>query len=429
MTLPAFGQNIARIDISFDDLLDVEIVAPAAGDILIFDGDSWDNQPVTGAITITAGGVTSISAGVIVDADISATAEIQVSKLADGAARQVLQTDALGTGVEWTDNVDLPGTLDVTGITTLDAAVVVATAAGVDYTPGADADVDVITINVTGTPIFKWDEAGDRFSSNFGIILTGGNLDLDSNGTILNIGTAGFNITGSGLVDVAGVSGNIWDSTQLVHEGTGISKFERTNVATADLRTLMTLQLTSTGDMADGFGPKLEFQIEDSGASALVGQIAFRRAGADNTGDFVLETFVAGVANEAFRVSSGGIGSFDLAGAGTGLPSLHDDKDDAMVLYRGLSQGDLESLESIGIMERKDSGSGWWLNMQPMMMLTAGGVYQNRARLDAGFDQMNGRVNEHETRFSSVEEQMDALLQAQDILREQVVALGATPQV
>jgi hypothetical protein len=47
-------------------------------------------------------------------------AEIPVDRLADGAARQLLQTDAAGTGVEWTDDVDVPGTLDVTGAATFD---------------------------------------------------------------------------------------------------------------------------------------------------------------------------------------------------------------------------------------------------------------------------------------------------------------------
>jgi hypothetical protein len=37
----------------------------------------------------------------IVDADVSATAEIAVSKLADGADYQVLRTNSAGTGVEW----------------------------------------------------------------------------------------------------------------------------------------------------------------------------------------------------------------------------------------------------------------------------------------------------------------------------------------
>jgi hypothetical protein len=79
---------------------------------------------VTGNVVTTGdtGTVTStmIANGTIVDADINASAEIAVSKLADGAARQLLQTDAAGTGVEWTNNVDIPGTLDVTGATVLD---------------------------------------------------------------------------------------------------------------------------------------------------------------------------------------------------------------------------------------------------------------------------------------------------------------------
>jgi hypothetical protein len=59
----------------------------------------------------------------IVNADIASNAEIAVSKLANGTARQLLQTDAAGTGVEWASNIDIPGTLDVTGAATFDAAV------------------------------------------------------------------------------------------------------------------------------------------------------------------------------------------------------------------------------------------------------------------------------------------------------------------
>jgi hypothetical protein len=77
---------------------------------------------VTGDVTISNTGVTAIASGVVVNADISATAEIAVSKLANGTARQLLQTASNGTDVEWTSNVDVPGTLDVTGIGTFDAA-------------------------------------------------------------------------------------------------------------------------------------------------------------------------------------------------------------------------------------------------------------------------------------------------------------------
>ena len=62
-----------------------------------------------------------IANGTIVNDDINANAEIAVSKLADGSARQLLQTDAAGTGVEWSSNIDIPGTLDVTGNVDLDA--------------------------------------------------------------------------------------------------------------------------------------------------------------------------------------------------------------------------------------------------------------------------------------------------------------------
>ena len=42
-------------------------------------------------------------------------AEIPVSRLADGNARQLLQTAANGLDVEWTNNIDVPGTLDEIG--------------------------------------------------------------------------------------------------------------------------------------------------------------------------------------------------------------------------------------------------------------------------------------------------------------------------
>lgn len=99
-------------------------------------GNVATSVAVTGDINISNTGVTSISSGVIVDADVSATAEIAVSKLSDGSARQLLQTDAAGTGVEWTDNIDVPGTLDVTGVATFDNKISVGAAE-----PTAEAEV------------------------------------------------------------------------------------------------------------------------------------------------------------------------------------------------------------------------------------------------------------------------------------------------
>ena len=84
--------------------------------------------------------------GTIMDVDINAAAELQVSKLKDGAARQVLQTAADGTTVEWTDNIDVPGTLDVTGAADFDSTV------KVDGTLNVVSAVDFDNnLNVDGT--------------------------------------------------------------------------------------------------------------------------------------------------------------------------------------------------------------------------------------------------------------------------------------
>lgn len=115
-----------------------KLASLTAGHLLVGNASNVaTSTAISGDVTINSSGVTAIASGVIVDGDISATAEIAVSKLADGAARQLLQTDAAGTGVEWTDNVDIPGTLDVTGAATFDSTVTVAS----NVTLNAQADL------------------------------------------------------------------------------------------------------------------------------------------------------------------------------------------------------------------------------------------------------------------------------------------------
>jgi hypothetical protein len=111
---------------------------------------------VTGTVITTGdtGSVTStmILDGTIANADISSTAEIAVSKLANGTARQLLQTDSAGTGVEFTSNVDIPGTLDVTGVATFDSTTTFvgnATFNGSIIFEGATADANETTLTVT----------------------------------------------------------------------------------------------------------------------------------------------------------------------------------------------------------------------------------------------------------------------------------------
>ena len=114
---------------------------------------------VTGNVVTTGdtGTVTSamIANTTIVDGDISASAEIAVSKLGHGsAARQLLQTDSGGTGVEFTSNVDIPGTLDVTGAVTLDSTLQVdgvATFNANIVMEGTSADAHELTLTCNPT--------------------------------------------------------------------------------------------------------------------------------------------------------------------------------------------------------------------------------------------------------------------------------------
>jgi hypothetical protein len=96
-----------------DPTADRSLSLPNISGTLISSGD-------TGTVTSTM-----ITDGTIVNADINASAEIAVSKLANGTARQLLQTDSGGTGVEFTSNVDVPGTFDCTGAGTFDSTLTV----------------------------------------------------------------------------------------------------------------------------------------------------------------------------------------------------------------------------------------------------------------------------------------------------------------
>ena len=121
----------------------------------------------TGTVTSTM-----ILDGTILDADINASAEIAVSKLADGTARQLLQTDAAGTGVEWASNIDIPGTLDVTSAATFDSTV---TIAGDLTVNGTTTNINTVNLTVEDKNVIIGDVAtpSDVTADGGGITLKG----------------------------------------------------------------------------------------------------------------------------------------------------------------------------------------------------------------------------------------------------------------
>ena len=140
----------------------------------------------TGTIVTTGDNntvTTTMVDGSLVNANIAADAEIAVSKLADGTARQLLQTSAdPGNDVEWTSNVDVPGTLDVTGNTTLDG-----------------------NLEVVGTVTFTDDTDNTLGSENTGSVQFDGGVGIAKNLTV----KVDLDVDGTANLDVVDIDGAV----------------------------------------------------------------------------------------------------------------------------------------------------------------------------------------------------------------------------
>lgn len=190
-----------------------------------------------------------LSAYPIVNADISATAEIAVSKLADGTARQLLQTDAAGTGVEWASNIDVPGTLDVTGVATFDNNVIVqgdltvnGTTTTIDTanlvvedknieigkvaTPtDVTADGGGITLKGTTDKTINWVDATDAWTFSEHVNIASGKEYRIAGAKVLDATSLGSGVVSSSLTSVGTIGTGVWNGTTIGtgYGGTGIA--------------------------------------------------------------------------------------------------------------------------------------------------------------------------------------------------------------
>jgi hypothetical protein len=194
-------------------------------------GEQWLDTSVSPAQMKVWNGSTWV--GVVAD-------ELPVSKLQDGAARQLIQTDAAGTGVEWTSNVDVPGTLDVTSTATFDsiaqhplgsAAAPTLTFTGDTntgiYSPGADQ----VAISTSGAQRLVVDASG-----NVGVGTASPRYNLSLGSTAITSTASPDTIDlGGTYSDTAGANLKLrlyWDGT--TPQGFGISASQMDYVAASN---------------------------------------------------------------------------------------------------------------------------------------------------------------------------------------------------
>jgi hypothetical protein len=98
---------------------------------------------------------------------------------------------------------------------------------------------------------------------------------------------------------------------------------------------------------------------------------------------YVWYLYNVGASNQAMNLTGAGVLGVDLGGSGSAAQvDLFDAYDDALVLKETIQQNNREKLVEMGICDRKDTGSGYMLKIQPMIRLLAGGIYQSREMID-----------------------------------------------
>lgn len=105
--------------------------------------------------------------------------------------------------------------------------------------------------------------------------------------------------------------------------------------------------------------------------------------------------------NLALTLASSGVLAVDLAGSGDPAQvNLFDSYDDALVLRQGIQLNNRELLADMGVLTRKDTGSGYMMNLQPMVRLLAGGIYQTSAMLEDTRKELRERLADVEARLT-----------------------------
>jgi hypothetical protein len=213
-----------------DPTADRTITLPNVSGTVVTTGD-------TGSVTSTM-----IADGTIVNADISGSAEIAVSKLANGTANQVIVTD--GTNVSWSDNLTLAGDLTVNGTTTTintqdllveDKNIIIGNVA----TPtDLTADGGGITLKGSTDKTINWVDSTDAWTLSENVNIASGK-EYRIDGTKVLDGTSlGSGVVSSSLTSVGTIGTGVWQGTAI-----DAAYLDSTIVTTGDTGTVTSAML------------------------------------------------------------------------------------------------------------------------------------------------------------------------------------------
>ena len=231
----------------------------------------------------------------IVDADISATAEIAVSKLANGTARQLLQTSANGNDVEFTSNVDVPGTLDVTGDATFDQAVTI---------------TGDLTVNGTTTTIDSTTLTVEDKNIELGTVATPTDVTADGGGITLK-GSTDHTIIWTDSTDSWDFSEHVDIASAKEYRIGGTKVLDATSLGSA----VVSSSLTSVGTISTGTWNGTAIGVAYGGTGLTAAPTNGQLAIGNGTG-YTLATLTAG-SNITITEASGSITIDSTAGNGT----------------------------------------------------------------------------------------------------------------
>jgi len=108
---------------------------------------------------------------------------------------------------------------------------------------------------------------------------------------------------------------------------------------------------------------------------------------------YVWRTTYSGALNIAMYLSGAGGLTVDAdVGTADDPVGLFDEYDDAVALRQGIQQRNHDLLVSMGVFTKKDTGSGYMMNLQPMVRLLAGGIYQTRQMFEDKIAELEDRL-------------------------------------